>query len=201
MCEDTRFMSAGVSPKSWRLVTIPCGLQPNRGQRCVCVEFWGLITHCKATTLKQRLGPGKDPACHLTPKHSHCTLFISYYSQPVCPLTGLTTAQKSTKRHAGRIRTQQRWPIGIHSIPFPFNVLSVAAWHWSSLWGKSVTSRCITVQRRSRGLLKGPRWWASSDCLVTACQWWAALPMTHGWSIRAYRYWSPTLVVFLDLTF
>lgn len=82
-----------------------------------------------------------------------------------------------------------------------FYMLSLAAWLSGSLWGKSVTSRCITVQRCSRGLLKGPQWWASSDCLVTACQWWAVLPLTHGWSIRADRFWNPPQIVFLDVKF
>lgn len=82
-----------------------------------------------------------------------------------------------------------------------FYMLSLAAWLSGSLWGKSVTSRCITVQRCSRGLLKGPQWWASSDCLVTACQWWAVLPLTHRWSIRADRFWSPPQTVFLDRRF
>lgn len=48
---------------------------------------------------------------------------------------------------------------------------------------------------------RGPQRWASSDCLVTACQRWAGLPLTHGSSIRAHQHWSAAQIVFLDRKF
>lgn len=154
-------------------------------------------------TCSRRTAP--PPQCYLlhnTPPPSFTLLSIPSCSRaPQLSSTRASQASEEYQTLCGREKHTAGgdwlkftvWTISI------FYMLSLAARLSSLLWGKSVTSRCITVQRCSRGLLKGPPSWASSDCLVTACQWWAMLPLTHAWSIRAHQHQSPAQIVFLDL--